>query len=71
MPRVFGDTDGKRSPMGLKYDTELGSNEVFAPARVRERGEASPATETKLKRDVAINALPESIAMNPQVLGWL
>ncbi len=48
--------------MPLNVGTRLGPYEIAAQIGVGGMGEVYRATDTKLKRDVAIKVLPESLA---------
>jgi len=50
--------------MGLKIGTRIGPYEITAPIGAGGMGEVYRATDTKLKRDVAIKVPPEAIALD-------
>ena len=54
--------------MSLSAGTRLGPYEVTAQIGVGGMGEVYRATDTKLKRQVAIKVLPESLAADPDRL---
>ena len=54
--------------MALKPGTRLGSYEITAPIGAGGMGEVYRATDTKLRRDVAIKVLPEDFAQDPERL---
>jgi serine/threonine protein kinase len=54
--------------MALPAGTHLGPYEVTAQIGVGGMGEVYRATDTKLKRDVAIKVLPDSLAADPERL---
>jgi TolB-like protein/Tfp pilus assembly protein PilF len=58
--RVYG--------MALDLGTKLGPYEIVAPLGAGGMGEVYRATDAKLKRDVAIKVLPESLAKDPAAL---
>jgi Tol biopolymer transport system component len=51
--------------MRLSAGTRLGPYEIIAPIGAGGMGEVYRARDTKLKRDVAIKVLPESVALDP------
>ena len=55
-----------RLRMALTSGTRLGSYEVLAPLGAGGMGEVYRATDTKLKREVALKVLPEEFARDPQ-----
>jgi serine/threonine-protein kinase len=52
----------------LRPGTRLGSHEIVAPLGVGGMGEVYRATDTNLKRQVAIKVLPASVAADPERL---
>ena len=54
--------------MTLSAGTRLGSYEILSPLGAGGMGEIYRAKDSKLKRDVAIKVLPESLAANPEAL---
>ena len=54
--------------MSLTPGTRLGSYEVTAQIGVGGMGEVYRATDTKLKRDVAVKVLPAALAADPERL---
>ena len=54
--------------MPLQPGTRLGPYEITAQIGVGGMGEVYRATDTKLKRDVAVKVLPESLATDPERL---
>ena len=54
--------------MTLAPGTRLGTYEVLSPLGAGGMGEVYRARDSKLKRDVAIKVLPESLAANPEAL---
>jgi len=54
--------------MALKPGTWLGPYEITAPIGAGGMGEVYRATDTKLKRDVAIKVLPDDVAQDPERL---
>src|ERR1700726_167165 len=52
--------------MPLAAGTRLGSYEILAPIGAGGMGEVHRARDTKLKREVAIKALPEAFARDPE-----
>jgi eukaryotic-like serine/threonine-protein kinase len=57
-----------RRPMTLAAGTKLGPYEILAPLGAGGMGEVYRAKDSKLKRDVAIKVLPESLAKDPDAL---
>jgi hypothetical protein len=55
--------------MGLTAGTKLGPFEILAPLGAGGMGEVYRARDTRLGRDVAIKALPEAFARDPERLG--
>ncbi len=51
--------------MALKPGTQLGPYEITTPLGAGGMGEVYRATDTKLKRDVAIKVLPEAFTSDP------
>ena len=54
--------------MALEPDTRLGPYEITAQIGVGGMGEVYRATDTKLKRDVAVKVLPSALAADPERL---
>ncbi|MCZ6745885.1 MAG: serine/threonine protein kinase, partial [Acidobacteria bacterium] len=54
--------------MALKTGTRLGPYEISAPIGAGGMGEVYRATDTKLKREVAIKVLPEDVARDRERL---
>ena len=54
--------------MPLSVGTRLGPYEIIAPIGAGGMGEVYKARDTKLKREVAIKVLPESLANDPERL---
>jgi eukaryotic-like serine/threonine-protein kinase len=54
--------------MALSAGTRLGSYEILAPLGAGGMGELYRAKDSRLKRDVAIKVLPESLSANPEAL---
>ena len=54
--------------MALKTGTRLGPYEITGPIGAGGMGEVYRATDTKLKRDVAIKVLPEDFAQDKERL---
>ena len=54
--------------MAIQPGTRLGPYEITAQIGVGGMGEVYRATDTKLKRDVAVKVLPESVATDPERL---
>ena len=54
--------------MTLSIGTRLGFYEILSPLGAGGMGEVYRAKDSKLKRDVAIKVLPESLAANPDAL---
>jgi eukaryotic-like serine/threonine-protein kinase len=52
--------------MALSSGTKLGSYEILAPLGAGGMGEVYRASDTKLKREVALKVLPEEFARDPQ-----
>jgi TolB-like protein/tetratricopeptide (TPR) repeat protein len=57
-----------RHRMTLKAGTRLGSYEILSPLGAGGMGEVYRARDSKLKRDVAIKVLPQSLAQAPESL---
>src|SRR4030095_9147373 len=54
--------------MTLPAGTRLGPHEILAPLGAGGMGEVYRAKDSKLKRDVAIKVLPQSVAADPDAL---
>ena len=54
--------------MTLAAGTRLGSYEIVAPLGAGGMGEVYRARDSKLKRDVAVKVLPQSLAADPDAL---
>src|SRR5690349_14819073 len=54
--------------MALAAGDKLGAFEILGPLGAGGMGEVYRARDTKLKRDVAIKVLPDSVAQNPERL---
>src|SRR4051812_26973223 len=54
--------------MPLSPGTRLGPYEVLSPLGAGGMGEVYRARDSKLKRDVAVKVLPESLAKDPDAL---
>src|ERR1700731_2700610 len=54
--------------MALASGTRLGAYEIVSPLGAGGMGEVYRARDSKLKRDVAIKVLPESLAADPDTL---
>ncbi len=54
--------------MALKPGTQLGPYEITAPLGAGGMGEVYRATDTKLKREVAIKSLPDEFVRDPERL---
>ena len=57
--------------MAIAPGTRLGSYEILAPLGAGGMGEVYRARDTRLRRDVAIKALPESLSRDPERLARL
>ncbi len=57
--------------MTLAPGTKRGSYEILSPLGVGGMGEVYRARDTRLRRDVAIKALPENLARDPERLARL
>jgi len=57
--------------MAIAPGTRLGSYEILAPLGAGGMGEVYRAHDTRLRRDVAIKALPESLSRDPERLARL
>src|SRR5216683_3013731 len=68
-PEVPGSLAAHRvSAMMLSPGSCLGPYEILAPLGAGGMGEVYRAQDTKLKREVAIKVLPESVAADPDTL---
>ena len=54
--------------MTLSAGTRLGSYEIVAPLGAGGMGEVYRARDSKLKREVAVKVLPQSLAADPDAL---
>src|SRR6266566_3649227 len=54
--------------MALTAGTKLGPYEILAPLGAGGMGEVYRATDTRLKREVAVKVLPEAFAHDPERL---
>src|ERR1700737_4856410 len=54
--------------MSLAVGTRLGPYEILAPLGAGAMGEVHRARDSKLKRDVAIKVLPQSLSADPEAL---
>jgi Flp pilus assembly protein TadD/TolB-like protein len=54
--------------MTISAGTRLGPHEILSPLGAGGMGEVYRAKDSKLKRDVAIKVLPQSLAVNPDAL---
>jgi eukaryotic-like serine/threonine-protein kinase len=57
-----------RDPMTLAAGTRLGPYEILTPLGAGGMGEVYRARDSKLRRDVAIKLLPETVANDPESL---
>jgi serine/threonine protein kinase len=61
--------------MTLAPGTKRGAYEILAPLGAGGMGEVYRARDTRLRRDVAINVLPQDVANDPErlaiVTNWL
>ena len=62
LPTRIRHLDSTLTPMALSAGTRLGPYEILAPLGAGGMGEVYRATDTKLKRQVAIKILPPSLA---------
>ena len=66
-----GETQTPDSTMTLKPGARLGPYDITAPLGAGGMGEVYRATDTNLKRAVAIKVLPESVAADTERLARL
>ena len=55
--------------MALKPRTRVGPYEISAPLGAGGMGEVYRAADTKLKRELAIEVLPDNVANDPEIGG--